>query len=170
MKCACNNRRLIKEKEYHEGNEEALRRLSVILNSVLSDKNGYSNKRISQILASINSVISELNAGKLTQKEMLKILEEEHNASIIYKESRIPEGTNKNYSKGILDTADKVSLILAYVMIHKYRFGEEKMNKLITDINSLAVCINRKYVTSSDIVKTLREEQGLEVQKFKVIK
>ena len=171
MKCIATNRKFVRQRRHDQGMKEAVRRLSLFLDYVLSDKNRYSNSRISQIHASIDRTIEQIEKGETTIEELNNILKEQHNANIDLEKNRIrPSFLYSDYVNGVYAVQDSINIILLYVLIHLYGMGEEKVNKIISDLNDVATCFNQGYITEEDIRQVLREEEGLEVRNLKEVK
>lgn len=171
MKCIATNRKFVRQRRHDHGMKEAVRRLSLFLDYVLSDKNRYKNVRIHQIHASIDRTIEQIEKGETTIEELNNILKEQHNAHIDLEKNRIrPSFLYSDYVNGVYAAMDQVNVILLYVLIHLYGMGEEKVNKIISDLNDVATCFNQGYITEEDIRQVLREEEGLEVRNLKEVK
>lgn len=169
MKCAATNRVFVRQRRKEQGMREAVERLSLFLDYVFSDKNRYKNIRIHQIHASIDRTIEQIEKGETTIDELLTVLKEQHNAHIENKDKTRPHGLNSDYVNGIHIAIDAANIILLYVLIHLYGMGEEKVNKIIDDINEAATCFNQGYITEQDIRQALRDEEGLEVHNIKEV-
>lgn len=169
MKCTASNKVFRRQRMKEQGMREAVRRLSLFLDYVLSSKNRYSNSRINQIHASVDHTIEQIEKGETTVDELLSVLKEQHNAHIENKDKTRPHGLNSNYVNGIHIAIDAANIILLYVLIHLYGMGEDKVNKIIDDINEAATCFNQGYITEQDIIQALRDEEGLEVRNIKEV-
>lgn len=169
MKCTASNRTFRKQQRFDAGMKEAVRKCSLFLDYVLSDKLRWSNSRIGQIHSTFNDVADKVQSGEMTLEGILQILKEEHNANVIIKQSeRIrPKGLYSDYINGVYASSDKVSIILLYVLIHVYRLGGEKANRIMSGISDIAESVNLGYVTEKDIKQGLMDEEGLEVKKLK---
>lgn len=172
MKCTASNRKFVRQRRHDYGMKEAVRRVSLFLDYVLSDKNRYKNVRINQIHASIDRIIEQIEKGETTVAELHYILKTQHNANIDLGENRRirPHGLYSDFTNGVHEAMDQVNIILLYVLIHLYGMGEEKVNKIISDLNDAATCFNQGYITEEDIRRALREEEGLEVRNIKELK
>ena len=169
MKCTATNRTFRRQKRYDAGMKEAVKKCSLFLDYVLSDKIRWSNRRIGQIHSTFNDVAEKVQKGELTVEGMLKVLKEEHNANVIIpKENRVrPHGLYSDYINGVYASSDTVSVILLYVLIHIYGLGGEKANRIMSGISDIAESVNLGYVTEKEIRQGLMDEEGLEVKKLK---
>ncbi len=167
MNCTATNRTFIRRNRHAEGMRQAVETCSIYLDCVLSDKFRYTNSRIKQIHASFNIVAQKVQNGVITVESLKEILKKEHNANIYFvtKRSR-PAYLYSDYINGVYEASDKVSVILLYVLIHLYGFGEKKANKVVYEINEIARSVNQGYLSNEDIVRTLQDEECLEVKKL----
>ena len=172
MNCVATNKNIRKQKRYDEGMKEAVRKSSLFLDYVLSDKLRWSNSRINQIHSTFNDVADEVSKGKVTIKDLMDVLKREHDVDVIIpKEGRIrPSGMYSDYVNGIYASSDAVSVILLYVLIHVYGCGEEKTAKVISGITYIAESVNLGYITEEEIRQGLLEEEGLEVRRLQNVR
>lgn len=172
MKCIATNRKFVRQRRHDHGMKEAVKRVSLFLDYVLSDKNRYKNVRIRQIHSSIDRIIEQIEKGETTIAELNLILEKQHNANIDLEKSHTnrPLGLYSDYVNGVHAAMDQVNVILLFVFVHLYGMGEEKVNKIISDLNDVATCFNQGYITENDIRRALRDEEGLEVRNIKELK
>ncbi len=168
MKCTASNRTFRRQRRFDAGMKEAVRKCSLFLDYVMSDKLRWSNSRINQIHATFNDVAEKVQKGELTAEELIKVLRDEHGAEVIIpKENRVrPQKLYSDYINGIYASSDTVSVILLYVLIHIYRLGEEKAARVIAGISDIAESVNLGYVTENEIRQGLMDEEGLEVKKL----
>lgn len=169
MKCTASNKVFRRQRMKEQGMREAVERLSLFLDYVLSDKNRYKNIRIHQIHASIDRTIEQIEKGETTIDELYRILKEQHNAHLVFGEKTRPPGLKSDYINGVHIAIDNANIVLLYVLIHLYGMGEAKVNKIIDDINHVATCFNQGYITEQDIRQALRDEEGLEVHSIKEV-
>lgn len=169
MNCAATNKVFVRQRRKEHGMKDAVRRLSLFLDYVLSDKNRYKNIRIHQIHASIDRTIEQIEKGETSIDELHRILKEQHNAHLEFGDKTRPHGLKSDYINGVHIAIDNANIILLYVLIHLYGMGETKVNKIIDDINEAATCFNRGYITEQDIRQALRDEEGLEVHSIKEV-
>lgn len=169
MNCTATHKAFRRQKRYDAGMKEAVRKCSLFLDYVLSDKLRWSNSRINQIHATFNDVAEKVQQGELTVEDLMKVLLDEHGVNVIIpKEKRIrPSGLYSDYINGVHDSSDTVSVILLYVLIHIYGCGEEKTARVIAGITDIAESVNLGYVTEKEIRQGLMDEEGLEVKKLK---
>lgn len=173
MKCAAVNRELRKKQLFDTGNEQALKKMSLFLDYVLSDKLRYTNTRIKQIHTSFNKVASDVTEGRRSIGEITDFLRDEYGVELIGLESenRIrPAWFRSDYVSGVYATSDALSIILIYVLVHQYKFSEEKCNKVIKSINDIAGSVNLGYITEAEIKECLYDEEGLVVEKLQSVK
>ena len=172
MKCTASNRTFRRQRIHDYGMKEAVRRVSFILDYVLSDKNRYKNVRINQIHSSIDRVIEKVEKGDTTIAELNYILKTQHDINIDFEESHKtrPQGLRSDYINGVFAAQDSINVILCYVLAHMYRIGRDKLNKIMSDMNKAITLYNQGYVTENDIRRALRQEEGLEVRNIKELK
>lgn len=167
MKCTASNRKFIRKRRYDEGMKEAVEKISLFLDSYLSDKLRYSNSRIAQIHKTFNDIADKVQGGEITTESLLQVLKDEHNANIIFKTERErPRQFYSDYIDGVYAASDKASIILLYVLVHKYGIGEEKANAIMSGMTYIAESVNKGYVTEKEIKQGLLEEEGLVVEKL----
>lgn len=173
MKCAASNRSLRKKKTYAAGKEEALKKMSLFLDYVLSDKLRYTNTRIKQIHTSFNRVSLDVQQGRRSIGQITDFLRDEYGVELIGLESenRIrPAWFRSDYVGGVHAAEDALTVVLIYVLVHQYKFSKEKCNRVMKGINELASSVNAGYVTESDIRECLQDEEGLVVEKLQSVK
>lgn len=168
MKCTATHKKFLRQRRFDAGMKGAVARCSIYLDYVLSDKMRWSNSRINQIHSTFNNVAEKVKNGELTVDDMVKVLKAEHDADVIIpKDGRErPKGLYSDYINGVYASSDTVSVILLYVLIHIYRLGCEKTAKIIAGITDVAESVNLGYVTETDIQRSLKSEEGLEVKKL----
>lgn len=167
MNCTATNKVFIRRNRHSEGMRQAVETCSVYLDYVLSDKFRYANSRIRQIHASFDTVAKQVQNGKVATDELTQILKKEHNANIYFTSERSRPGyLYSDYINGVHEATDKVTVILLYVLIHLYGFGEKKANKVVYEINEIARSVNQGYLSNEGILAALRDEEGLEVKKL----
>ena len=168
MKCTATHKKFRRQRRYDTGMKVAVEKCSLYLDCVLSDKLGWANSRINQIHSTFNNVAEKVKDGELTVDVMLKVLKAEHDADVIIpKDGRErPKGLYSDYINGVYASSDTVSVILLYVLIHIYRLGGEKANRIISGINDVAESVNLGYITENDIRRSLKQEEGLEAKKL----
>ena len=172
MKCTASGRTFRRQKIHEYGMKEASRKLSFILDYVLSDKNRYKNSYINRIHSSIDRIIDRVEKGETTVAELQMFLKEKYDAEIDLADSHSnrPQGYRSDYVNGVFEAQDKLNIILCYVFIHMYRMGQEKVNKLMLNINKALTLYNQGYVTESDIRRALWQEEGFKVRNIKEFK
>lgn len=169
MKCAAVNKNLRKKRMFETGKDAAIKKMSLFLDSVLSDKLGYSNTRIKQIHTSFNKVASDVTQGRRSIGEITEFLKTEYGVELIglEHENRIrPAWFRSDYVGGVYASSDALSIVLIYVLVHMYRFSEEKCNRVIKGINNVASSVNLGYITEDEIKGCLYDEEGLVVEKL----
>lgn len=169
MKCAASNRQLRKKRTFETGATEALKKMSLFLDYVLSDKLRYTNTRIKQIHTSFNKVAIDVTEGRRSIGEIINFLQDEYHADFVgmEKEKRIrPEWLKSDYVGGVNVTTQALSIVLIYVLLHQYKFSAEKCNRVIQGINDIASGVNQGYIKEEEIKDILFDEEGLVVEKL----
>ena len=169
MKCAASNRELKKKRIFDTGKTEAIKKMSLFLDYVLSDKLRYSNTRIKQIHSSFNKVASDVTEGRRSIGQISRFLKDEYNIELVglNSEKRIrPAWYKSDYINGVYASSDALSIVLIYVLVHQYRFSEEKCNKVIKCINDIAAGVNQGYIKEKEIREILYDEEGLVVEQL----
>lgn len=169
MKCAASNRQLRKKRIFETGSTEALKKMSLFLDYVLSDKLRYTNTRIKQIHTSFNKVALDVTEGRRSIGEIIIFLQDEYHADFVglEKEKRIrPEWLKSDYVGGVNVTTQALSIVLIYVLLHQYKFSAEKCNRVIQGINDIAAGVNQGYIKEEEIKEILFDEEGLVVEKL----
>ncbi len=173
MKCAASNRELRKKKLFDTGSAEAIKKMSLFLDYVLSDKFRYTNTRIKQIHTSFNKVASDVTEGRRSIGEIISFLQDEYHADFVgmdnSKKER-PGWLKSDYVGGVQVTTQALSIVLIYVLLHQYKFSAEKCNKVISDINSIAAGVNMGYIKESEIREILVDEEGLVSEKLEEVR
>lgn len=167
MKCAASNRQLKKKRVFETGSAEALKKMSLFLDYVLSDKLRYTNTRIKQIHTSFNKVALDVTEGRRSIGEIIRFLQDEYHADFVgmEKEKRIrPEWLKSDYVGGVNVTTQSLSIVLIYVLLHQYKFSAEKCNRVIQGINDIASGVNQGYIKEEEIKEILFDEEGLVVE------
>lgn len=169
MKCTATNKTFRRKRLHDEGMKTAIRKCSLYLDCVMSDKMRWSKERIRQIHSTFNRLAEDVQSGKLTTEQMIKTLKEEHGANVIFKTGgRVrPRELYSDYINGVHDTSDKISVILLYLFIHIYGMGEAKTNALMAGINETAKSVNLGYVTEKELQECLADEEGIQVERLK---
>ena len=173
MKCAAVNKELRKKKLFDTGSAEAIKKMSLFLDYVLSDKLRYTNTRIKQIHTSFNKVASDVTEGRRSIGEITRFLKDEYGVELVglNSEKRIrPAWFRSDYISGVYASSDALSIVLIYVLVHQYRFSEEKCNKVIKCINDIAASVNQGYIKESEIRECLYDEEGLVVEKLEGVR
>lgn len=161
MKCAASNRSLRKKKTYAAGKEEALKKMSLYLDSVLSDKLGYTNTRIKQIHTSFNKVASDVNEGRRSTGEIMRFLADEYAVELDMTHRIRPAWFKSDYVDGVYAAEDELTVVLIYVLMHQYKFSKEKCNNVMKGINYVAESVNRGFIKEDEIRQCLLDEEGL---------
>lgn len=169
MKCAASNRQLKKKRVFETGSAEALKKMSLFLDYVLSDKLRYTNTRIKQIHTSFNKIALDVTEGRRSIGEIIRFLRDEYHADFVgmEKEERIrPVWLKSDYVGGVNVTTQALSIVLIYVLLHQYKFSAEKCNRVIQGINDIAAGVNQGYIKEEEIKEILFDEEGLVVEKL----
>lgn len=169
MKCAAVNRELCKKRTFETGKTQAIKKMSLFLDYVLSDKLRYTNTRIKQIHTSFNKVACDVAEGKRSIGEITRFLKREYNIELVGtdKSNRIrPAWFKSDYINGVYASSNALSIILIYVLVHQYRFSEEKTSKVINGINDIASSVNLGYIKEGEISDILLDEEGLVSEKL----
>lgn len=165
MKCAATRKQFIKQKRFDEGRRDAEEKYLLLLTDCLSGKNRYKNSRVYQIVSSFNRLMEDISRGIRTEQELMAVLKEKYALQVESNKTERPEALfYADYVRGVYSYTDTANTVLLYVLIHLYGMGQEKVQKLMNDINSGAAAINQGYVTQQDIKDSLLEEEGLEVK------
>ncbi len=168
MNCIASNKTFRRQRLHDEGMKTAIRKCSLYLDCVMSDKMRWSKERIHQIHSTFNRLAEDVQSGKLTTEQMIKTLKEEHGANVCFKNNRErPRELYSDYINGVHDTSDKISMILLYLFIHIYGLGEAKTNALMAGINETAKSVNLGYVTEKELQRCLADEEGIQVERLK---
>lgn len=170
MKCAAVNKELRRKKLYDTGMTVALSRLSLYLDSVLSDKLRYSNTRIKQIHSSFNKVAADVQEGRRSMGELMSFLQAEYGVELDMEHRIRPAWFKSDYVGGVYAAEDALTVVLIYVLMHQYKFSNEKCNRVLKGINELAASVNTGYVTEADIRQCLQEEEGLVSEKLEGVR
>jgi hypothetical protein len=169
MKCAASNRQLKKKRVFETGSAEALKKMSLFLDYVLSDKLRYTNTRIKQIHTSFNKVALDVTEGRRSIGEIIRFLQDEYHADFVGLDNsnRIrPEWLKSDFVGGVNVTTQSLSIVLIYVLLHQYKFSAEKCNRVIQGINDIASGVNQGYIKEDEIREILFDEEGLVVEKL----
>ena len=169
MKCAASNRELRKKRTFENGATEALKKMSLFLDYVLSDKLRYTNTRIKQIHTSFNKVARDVSEGRRSIGEIISFLQAEYHADFVglHDSRKIrPEWLKSDYVGGVQVTTQSLSIVLIYVLLHQYKFSAEKCNRVIQGINDIAAGVNQGYIKEDEIREILFDEEGLVVEKL----
>ena len=169
MKCAASNRELRKKRTFETGATEALKKMSLFLDYVLSDKLRYTNTRIKQIHTSFNKVALDVTEGRRSIGEIIRFLQVEYHADFVGMDSsrRIrPEWLKSDYVGGVNEATQSLSIVLIYVLLHQYKFSAEKCNRVVSGINEIASSVNQGYIKEDEIREILFDEEGLVVEKL----
>lgn len=164
MKCAASNRELRKNRIFENGATEALKKMSLFLDYVLSDKLRYTNTRIKQIHTSFNKVASDVTEGRRSIGEIISFLQAEYHADFVGMDNSRkirPEWLKSDYVGGVQVTTQSLSIVLIYVLLHQYKFSAEKCNRVIAGINDIAASVNMGYIKVDEIREILLDEEGL---------
>lgn len=164
MKCAASNRELRKKRTFENGATEALKKMSLFLDYVLSDKLRYTNTRIKQIHTSFNKVAKDVSEGRRSIGEIISFLQAEYHADFVglHDAKKIrPEWLRSDYVGGVQVTTQSLSIVLIYVLLHQYKFSAEKCNRVISGINDIAASVNMGYIKEDEIREILLDEEGL---------
>lgn len=170
MKCAAVNRELRKKQLFDTGNEQALKKMSLFLDYVLSDKLRYTNTRIKQIHTSFNRVSLDVQQGRRSIGEITDFLRDEYGVEPDAEHRNRPAWFKSDYVGGVYAAEDALTVVLIYVLVHQYKFSEEKCNKVIKSINDIAGSVNLGYITEAEIKECLYDEEGLVVEKLQSVK
>ncbi len=169
MKCAASNRELRKKRTFETGATEALKKMSLFLDYVLSDKLRYTNTRIKQIHTSFNKVALDVTEGRRSIGEIIAFLQDEYHAEFVGMDNSKkirPEWLKSDYVGGVNVTTQALSIVLIYVLLHQYKFSSEKCNRVISGINDIAAGVNQGYIKEEEIKEILFDEEGLVVEKL----
>lgn len=168
MNCTATNKTFRRQRLHDEGMKTAIRKCSLYLDCVMSDKMRWSKERIRQIHSTFNRLAEDVQSGKLTTEQMIKTLKEEHGANVCFRRNEERPGfLYSDYINGVHDTTDKISVILLYLFIHIYGMGEAKTNALMAGINETAKSVNLGYVTEKELQECLADEEGIQVERLK---
>ena len=171
MKCTATNKAFRRQRRHDEGMKTAIRKCSLYLDCVMSDKMRWGKERINQIHSTFNRIAEQVQRGELTAEQMMKTLKEEHGANVCFRRNEERPGfLYSDYINGVNDTSDKISVILLYLFIHIYGMGEEKTNSLMAGINETAKSVNMGYITEKELEYCLAEEEGIEVRRLKEVR
>lgn len=173
MKCAAVNRGLRKKKLFDTGSAEAIKKMSLFLDYVLSDKLRYTNTRIKQIHTSFNKVASDVTEGRRSIGEIISFLQAEYHADFVGMDNskrERPEWLKSDYVGGVQVTTQALSIVLIYVLLHQYKFSAERCNKVVAGINDIAASVNMGYIKEDEIREILVDEEGLVSEKLEGVR
>lgn len=77
MKCSIHNKELKQNREYQRGLEDGVDGFTVMLIYVLADKYGFGNRKLSQVLASVQNIADSINKGYVSLQDLKDVLKEE---------------------------------------------------------------------------------------------
>ena len=168
MNCRASSKSFRRQTLHNEGMKTAVKKVSLFLDCVMSDKMLWSKRRIQQIHSTFNRLADKVQSGELTTEQMMKTLKEEHGANVCFRNNRErPRELYSDYINGVHDTSDKISVILLYLFIHIYGMGEAKTNALMAGSNETAKSVNLGYVTEKELQECLADEEGIQVERLK---
>lgn len=102
--------------------------------------------------------------------ELMSFLQAEYGVELDMEHRIRPAWFKSDYVGGVYAAEDALTVVLIYVLMHQYKFSNEKCNRVLKGINELAASVNTGYVTEADIRQCLQEEEGLVSEKLEGVR